>query len=375
MSDLTKSKESASRKKIDIWLNNLGWDTDEESPDCNVFTERLKTVKQQKKLKGNEPDYSLYQTGTDELIGIIEAKRKGKDLDETLKDAVKRYAKPLEVSIVFASDGSFVKTWSVGEKKELTVDGEPLTELISEKMLLRFLKEGSDLKSAISEEIKYTREQLISVFKWANDLLRKEGIRAGFERFIEFANLLFLKLISEMEINRENNNEPRILENKYCWESFSNFPPEQMLEYINGTVLPHLVQKYNHSGDVFQNKLGITNPATLKQIIDRLSKLTLINIESDIKGDAFEYFIKNAITVGNDLGEYFTPRHFVRLMVKFTNPQFGEKIYDPTCGTGGFLIEAFRHVKHTCKHTKETINILRRKTVFGRELTNTARIE
>ena len=351
MSDYTKTKESSTRKKIDIWLNNLGWNTDEESPDCNVFTERLKTKEQQKKLKGKEPDYSLYKTGTDEIIGIIEAKRKGKDLDETLTDAIEKYVKPLDVPIVIACDGTFIKTWHSKDKKELTIDYEPVGELLNEKALLRFITEGYKIDSIISKEIKYTREQLVSIFKWTNDLLRKEGIREGFDRFIEFANLLFLKLISEIENERESKGEKRILHKKYCWESFSDLPADTMMEYINGTILPHLVKEYNHSGDVFQNKLGISNSITLKQIVDRLSKLKLINIESDIKGDAFEYFIKNAVTVGNDLGEYFTPRHFVKLMVKFVNPQFGEKIYDPTCGTGGFLIEAFRYIKQTCNKT------------------------
>ena len=147
-----------------------------------------------------------------------------------------------------------------------------------------------------------------------------------------------------------------------------------MLDYINDTILPRLVDKYNDSGDVFQSKLGFTNSTTLKAIIDRLSKLDLINVDSDVKGDAFEYFLKDSITVGNDLGEYFTPRHIVRLMVDFIDPQFGETVYDPTCGTGGFLIEAFRHIQRACKPTKETLEILERKTVYGRELTNTARI-
>lgn len=374
MNKRTKVKESATRKKIDILLNNLEWDTDEESPYCNICTERLKTTEQQNKLKGKEPDYSLYKYGTDEIIGIIEAKRKGKDLNETLKDAIEKYAKPLDIPIVFVSDGTFFKTWHIKDNKELTVDGEPVNELLKEKMILRFINEGSEIESIVSKEIKYTREQLVSVFKWANDLLRKEGIREGFDRFIEFANLLFLKLISEMEIDREKNGEDRILDKKFCWEDFSNLPPDTMMEYINGTVLPHLVGRYNKSGDVFQNKLGITNSLTLKQIVDKLSRLTLINIESDIKGDAFEYFLKNAVTVGNDLGEYFTPRHIVRLMVKLVSPQFGDTVYDPTCGTGGFLIDAFRHIKKSCKQTKENLKILQEKTVFGRELTNTARI-
>lgn len=369
----TRTKESATRKKIDNWLNNLGWIIDEEDPNCNVTTERAMTKEQNAKLKGNEPDYILYKSGTTDVAAIIEAKRKGKDLDVTLKEAIKKYAIPLDAQIVFATDGTFFMTWHVKEKKHLMIDGEVVTQLLDEKTLLRFISEGSEIPE-VSKEVKYTREQLISIFKWANDLLRKEGIREGFDRFIEFANLLFLKLISEVEVDREKNGEKRILKKDYCWNSFSSLAPQTMLNYINGTVLPHLVGKYNKSGDVFQNNLTLTNPITLKRIVDKLSELTLINIESDVKGDAFEYFLKQAVTVGNDLGEYFTPRHIVRLMVKLINPQFGENIYDPTCGTGGFLIEAFRQIKRTCKPTKENIKILKHETVFGRELTNTARI-
>ena len=117
-----------------------------------------------------------------------------------------------------------------------------------------------------------------------------------------------------------------------------------MLDYINDTILARLVNRYNHSGDVFQRKLLINSPATLKRIVDRLSALTLLSADSDIKGDAFEYFLKNSVTVGNDLGEYFTPRHIVKLMVELVDPRYGETIYDPCCGTGGFLIYAgFAH--------------------------------
>ncbi|MEP0825013.1 MAG: N-6 DNA methylase [Nitrososphaera sp.] len=196
----------------------------------------------------------------------------------------------------------------------------------------------------------------------------------GIERFTEFSNLLFLKLISEIEDYNEKNGETRRLAKKFCWETFSVFDKDAMLQYINDTVLPELVERYNGKGAVFQNKLGITNSTALAAIVDKLSNLTLINTDSDIKGDAFEYFLKDSVTVGNDLGEYFTPRHIVRLMVDLVDPQFGEKAYDPTCGTGGFLIEAFRHIKRLCKPTPENLSKLTKETVYGRELTSTARI-
>jgi len=372
MQYFTKTLESATRKKIDLILANLGWNTNEASPDCNVFTERAKTVEQNKKFKGKNPDYVLYKSGTDEPIGIIEAKRSGQSLRQALNQAINLYAGPLGIDIIFVTDGSIVESYDVRSKNNLKLDDQIITEFISEKQLLKFLEHGSQLYSP--EKIIYTKRELIKIFSEANDLLRKEGIREGIERFAEFSNLLFLKLISEIEEERENNGEQRILEKKYCWESFYKLDPDRMLEYINSVILPRLVNKYNHSGDVFQQNLLIKSPENLKKIVDKLSSLKLLDADSDIKGDAFEYFLKNSVSVGTDLGEYFTPRHIVKLIVDLVDPKFGDKIYDPACGTGGFLIEAFRHIKNKCKQTKENIQILKEKTVYGREISGTAKI-
>ncbi|MCW3984875.1 MAG: N-6 DNA methylase [Candidatus Bathyarchaeota archaeon] len=370
---LTRSLESATRKHIDLILTNLGWKTDESSKDCNVFTERAKTVEQNKKLVGNSPDYVLYESETDEPIAIIEAKRKGRNIDQAIKEAEEKYANPLEVKIIFAYDGAFFKSWHTEAKRELLIDGTAVTQLIPEKRLLRFLKEGYSI-SEVSPKTKHTRAELINIFKWANDLFRKEGLREGIERFTEFANLLFLKLISEMEIEREEEGAPRILEEQYCWEAFSDLDEKRMMNYINNTVLPYLVDRYNHSGDVFNKELLIRNPKTLVAIVKKLDSIRLMDADSDVKGDAFEYFLKDSVIVGNDLGEYFTPRHLVKFMIELIEPKFGEKIYDPTCGTGGFLIAAFNYIKKRCANTKENNEILKGKTVYGRELTNTARI-
>ena len=368
----TKTLESATRKKIDLILANLGWNTDETSPDCNVFTERAKTTEQNKKFKGKNPDYVLYKSGTDDPIGIIEAKRSGQSLRQALNQAINLYAEPLGLDIIFVTDGSIVESHDVRSKSNLKLDDQIITEFISEKQLLKFLEHGSQLYSP--EKITYTKRELIKIFSEANDLLRKEGIREGIERFAEFSNLLFLKLISEIEEDRENSGEQRILEKKYCWESFYKLDPDRMLEYVNNIILPRLVNKYNHSGDVFQQNLLIKSPENLKKIVDKLSSLKLLDADSDIKGDAFEYFLKNSVSVGTDLGEYFTPRHIVKLIVDLVDPKFGDKIYDPACGTGGFLIEAFRHIKNKCKQTKENLQILKEKTVYGREISGTAKI-
>lgn len=372
MKHLTDPKESATRKRIDTILQNLKWSCDESSADCNVFTERAKTRAQTKLLKGFEPDYVLYRSGTDTPIAIIEAKRSGESLQKALDQAIKRYAKPLGVHIVFVADGAIIETFDIRGGVPLRVDGDIVTHLLTEKQLLRHVNEGAEVYTP--KTVSHTKQELIKVFGEANDLLRKEGLRQGIERFTEFSNLLFLKLISEIEEDRERAGEKRILEKKYCWGAFADKSAEDMLLYINDTILPRLVGKYNHSGDVFQGKLLIANAETLKKIVDKLSKLTLLDADSDIKGDAFEYFLKNSVSVGNDLGEYFTPRHIVKLAVDLVDPRYRETVYDPACGTGGFLIQAFRHIKGKVLESPESTRVLKEDTIYGRELTSTAKI-
>lgn len=372
MGYFTTPLESATRKRLDALLENLGWIGDEQSADCNVFTERPKTTAQKTTLKGAQPDYVLYAKGTDDPIAVIEAKRPGQSLADALKKAAEFYARPLKVHIIFVADGSFVEAHDLRDGRRLQIDGEDVTTLLSERDLRRFLDQGSSVKTP--SIIRHTKHELISAFGAANDLLRKEGLREGLERFTEFSNLLFLKLISEIEADREASGEPRILEQRYCWDAFKDKSDREMLDYINDTVLPRLVRNYNHTGDVFQNKLAIQNPKTLKRITDRLSSLELLNTDSDIKGDAFEYFLRNSVSVGNDLGEYFTPRHIVKLAVDLVDPLFEERVYDPTCGTGGFLIQAFRHIKGKVKNTPQNMKILKENTIWGRELTATAKV-
>lgn len=376
MSELTTPLESATRKEIDRILQNLEWHIGEFDEHCNVFTERVRTKEEEKKIrakfpKGKFPDYVLYSSDKFEPLAVIEAKHVGVKLEKALSQA-KNYADCIGAKIIFAVDGSIVEARWLDGNKYLKIDGQLITELLSEKFLQKFVDQGNEILSP--RKVAKTKDDLIRVFSRANDLLRQEGMREGIERFTEFSNILFLKLIDEIEEDRNRKGETRRLEKNYCWQTFYKKTPREMLDYINDTVLPKLVGKYNHSGDVFSSKLKIQNPNILKQIVDALSELTLLDVDSDVKGDAFEYFLKNSVTVGNDLGEYYTPRHIVKLIVDLVDPKFGDTVYDPCCGTGGFLIEAFRHIKRSCNPTPANIKILEEKTIHGGELTGTAKI-
>lgn len=373
MVKFTRPLESATRIKINNWLVNLGWDIDESSPTCNCYTERAKTIEENKRFKGSKPDYVLYSSKDNKPIAIIEAKRQGESLEKALKQAKDKYAIPLGVRIIFITDGLFIQAYHLDDDDYLYYNSEIVTEFLPEKRIELFINGGSKIFS--EKKVTHSKIELIKIFQDANDILRKDGLSEGRERFTEFSNLLFLKLISDIEKQREEEGLQRRLEQIYCWEEYCEKNAIELNEYINKIVLPRFDREYNHTSDIFNKKLLINKPENLKLIVESITKIgNLLDTNSDIKGDAFEYFLKNSISVGNDLGEYFTPRHIVKLMVELMDLKFKETVYDPCCGTGGFLIEAFKNIKSKCKNTKENIEFLENKTVFGREISTTSRI-
>jgi len=105
---------------------------------------------------------------------------------------------------------------------------------------------------------------------------------------------------------------------------------------------------YGVFGDAqWTNKDRLPDPL-LKDLIEHFSALPLgnLNVASDIIGDAYEYLIKKfADATHRKAGEFYTPRSVVRLMVELLDPQEGETVYDPACGTGGMLLGAVAHVR------------------------------
>ena len=357
--------ETDVRIQVDERLKNLGWEFD--GINKNVFLEQPKTDAEKKKLGGKRPDYVLYEKGKDTPLIVIETKKKGANINLAIEQG-KFYAETLNVPIVFATDGVYYKSLHTVTQKPLLLNGEEVDELIRELTAIQYLQTGSNALDTIPKQIQLSRQELISIFNEANNSLRVEGLRAGIERFGEFSNILFLKLFSEIDDLKEKQDFDR----KWKWNFYKTKPADEILDYINKIVLPEISTHYNDSNIL--SPLQIKDGRVLKKIIDKLDPLVLTDINSDIKGDAFEYFLKSTTATGNDLGEYFTPRHIVKMMVKLANPQIGEKIYDPFCGTGGMLIESFRHIYNTMPRNERTLKQLKEDTVFGNEITNTARI-
>lgn len=355
---------------IDNELTNLGWDRNPKSKNRNVFVQRAKTEAERRKLKGTHPDYALYRKGSDQAIAVIEAKRPGQKIHDAL-DQGARYAEALGAPIVFATDGIFTKTFHRIEHKPLVLNGDEVDELLRESLALRYLTTNE--VSTLDKRVIKSRGELISIFETVNRILREEGLHQGLERFTEFANILFLKVLSEVESGKEEYGEKSKVNEAYRWESFRNLKGEPLLSYVNDTVLRSFAKAY-HDENIFK-PLQIKHPENLREIIGLLDGLQLTDINADIKGDAFEYFIRSySASNPSDLGEIFTPRHIVKTAVKLLNPQIGETVYDPFCGTGGMLTVAFKHIASTMARTDRNWEALKHHTIYGADLTRTASI-
>lgn len=355
---------------IDYKLKNLAWDDYPYSGKRTVWKQSVKTDEQKKKLGGKRPDYVLYPKDSNFPIAVIEVKKRGANIHEALNQGLD-YAQKLNAPLVFATDGVFTKTLHLKVHKPLILNHEEVDDLVRETLALQFL--ATNEVNTLDRKVIKSRGELISIFNQVNDLLREEGLQQGIERFSEFSNILFLKVLSELEAIKEEHGEPALVNKAYRWETFREMKGEALLNYVGDTVLKGFSKDYGDT-TIFQ-ALQIKHPDNLKAIIDYLDGLQLSDTHADIKGDAFEYFIR-AYSASNpsDLGEIFTPRHVVKTMVKLLNPKIGEKIYDPFCGTGGMLIVAFKHIMDSMEQTKENINVLRKNTLYGTELTRTASI-
>lgn len=352
--------EADVRIQINQSLESKGWILRAGDVGRNVFVEQSVKVRlsnaASRALGQKSPDYTLFDGVLP--IAVVEVKKSAiTDLEAAL-DQARDYAQRIGVQLIFASNGFTLKSLFLGNGLPLYFNGVEITEFPELDVLRRFQAQACNEVFTVPKEVIKSREELIEIFAELNDDLRAgEGLQAGIPRFTEFANILFLKLLSE-----KGDSE--------IWDELNRQRDDVLIEYLNTIAMARLQD--NYGGEVV-TPTAIKNPETLKKIINKLNPLQLTNIDEDIKGVAFEHFIQRT-TIQNDLGEYFTPRHIVRFMVRLLNPRYGESVYDPFCGTGGFLTESFRHIGQQIGYTHDAMNTLSRKTVFGGELTPTARI-
>ncbi|NWF76961.1 MAG: SAM-dependent DNA methyltransferase [Nitrospirae bacterium] len=203
------------------------------------------------------------------------------------------------------------------------------------------------------------------VWNYCN-VLRDDGVSYG-DYVEQLTYLLFLKMADEQ--TKPPFNKPSIIPKGVDWQSLLDKDGDE-LEVQYRHILESLGKEKGMLGVIFrksQNK--IQDPAKLRRLIDLIDGETWMGMDIDVKGEIYEGLLqKNAEDTKSGAGQYFTPRPLIKAMVEVIQPKPGETIYDPACGTGGFLLAAYDYISHNYNLDKEQKKFLKYKTVFGKEL-------
>ncbi len=109
----------------------------------------------------------------------------------------------------------------------------------------------------------------------------------------------------------------------------------------------------------------IRNPARLKKLVSMIDGYNWLSMDDDVKGALYESILeRNSRETKGGAGQYFTPRALVEAMVELADPRPGEVVADPACGTGGFLLYAYRYMKKLCSGRGEK-NFVDNNALYG----------
>ncbi len=244
-----------------------------------------------------------------------------------------------------------------------------------------------------------TAQRLSSIVKACRDIMRKDkGLNGDLDRLPMLTWIMFLKFLDDMEQIREEEAKMSgtrfrpALEPPYRWRDWAakaeGVTGDELIAFVNneeavrpdGTKGPGLFSylrslQGTNGGDrrdviatVFKGTINrMINGYLLRDVINKVNDIHFTSSdEIHTLGHLYESMLKEMRDAAGDSGEFYTPRPVVRFMVEVINPRLGEVILDPACGTGGFLVESFKHLEKQCQ-TVEDRQVLQTQSIFGGE--------
>lgn len=208
--------------------------------------------------------------------------------------------------------------------------------------------------------------------------MRKDaGVDGDAQRIGQLGWMLFLKIYSDLELETEleDADYKSPIPSEFRWSSWADdlhtgkdsLTGESLIGFVNNELFPSLkeLDLSRFSGQsrergallisVFDDAYNyMKNGTLLRQVINKINQdIDYNSVETrHLFGDIYEQILRDLQNAGN-AGEYYTPRAVTQFAIEMVNPQLGEIILDPACGTGGFLTGAFEHVKKQVKNPVE----------------------
>lgn len=275
------------------------------------------------------------------------------------------YARYTQASFFVTTNLKQTKVFKVNLEEYPTDIGDEILDIPS----LEELNDKKKLQEIMNRTKSFTRDEFSRLLFRCHNIIRNNDKLSPEAAFDEISKILFMKIRYERNPNEDNifslkqfKKEEAHYEKNIRPVNVKRNGPKDDIPYMD--YLFDLTKDEFEKDDLFDPNDSIKIKQTsFEAIVKELQKYNLSTTSDDVKGIAFETFLGK--TFRGELGQFFTPRTIVRFMVELLDPQEGEIICDPCCGSGGFLIEVFEHIRakieQDIKEQKEQIT----KSVLG----------
>ena len=236
-------------------------------------------------------------------------------------------------------------------------------------------------------------------FKNIDDILHKDAGCGSELDYVEQSSwVLFLKYLHDLESARKvgaelsNTKYSPIIDGKYRWTKWavpkskdgkidhnSALTGDDLKDFVNRELFPYLAKfKSTASGpDTLEYKIGeifseiknkLQSGYNLREVLELVDELKF-QTSADIHemSHLYEDKIKNMGNAGRNGGEYYTPRPLIKAVIQVVAPKIGQTIYDGAAGSAGFLCESFAYLSNSKQLTTKEVEILQKKTFYGKE--------
>jgi type I restriction enzyme M protein len=254
-----------------------------------------------------------------------------------------------------------------------------------------------------------TQQSVDLAIKSICDIMRRGNVGSALQYVPELTWILFLRILDETE-DREEQEADAVgatytssLKKPYRWKDWAaplesaNAKPNKRKElddagnkafmnFVNGELIPYLKRLKDRATATARQKViseimsgvertRIDTEKNLLDVLDKVHEITNAGIDPThvfALSQIYEGLLLKMGEKGSDAGQFFTPREVIRAMVRAIAPTIGETVYDPCCGTGGFLAQAAEYMqpKVGAKISGPAIARFRQQTFWGREKEN-----
>lgn len=336
---VAKPEEKVRQRYICTLVNDYGYSLDQ-------MAQELKVNNSQRGQGKARADIVIWKSKKDKddkkaAFTVVECKA------ENVKIHVEDYYQGFNYAAWAHAD--FFVTTNEKETKFFNVDPTFLPQKLEEVVAIPTAKDVDSAKKI--EQIKnqtktFTREEFTKTLQACHNIIRNNDKLSPEAAFDEISKLLFMKIRYE----RQQRGTKVFTKAEYLSQADNyekNMRPGLKARGIDQLYMQNLFEttKIEFKEDhLFEDNDEIKiRENSFVQILEKLENYNLSDTQDDVKGIAFEQFL--GTTFRGELGQFFTPRTIVDFMTEILDPQEGEVICDPTCGSGGFLIKAFEYVR------------------------------